>query len=110
MQPFEIRMKDGGAPRSHSGLLFGCAFVGAFLLLQPCTDSIQAQSSDSGSVHPIGPSPYLPLDDPAYAIIDALQSRGVLRSLSMLERPYTVGAVERAVVVIPRMTCLSSRC
>ena len=39
----------------------------------------------------------LPLDDIAYAYIDALQARGQLRELPMIERPYTVGAVRAAV-------------
>ena len=43
-------------------------------------------------------SPYLPLDDVAYAYIDALQARGALRELSALERPYTVAAVRAALV------------
>ena len=41
-------------------------------------------------------SPYLPLDDVAYAYVDALQARGELRGLSALERPYTVQAVREA--------------
>ncbi len=41
-------------------------------------------------------SPYVPLDDIAYSYIDALRARGELRGLSMLERPYTVQAVRRA--------------
>jgi hypothetical protein len=97
MPSFERRVKYTVAPTGHLAIRFGCAFVAALLLFQSGPDAIQAQSSDSASVQPIGPSAYLPLDDPAYAIIDALQSRGVLRSLSMLERPYTIGAVERAV-------------
>jgi len=42
-------------------------------------------------------SPYLPLDDPAYALIDAMQARGSLSTLSMLERPYTIRAIDRAI-------------
>ena len=42
-------------------------------------------------------SPYMPLDDAAYRYIDALLARGALRSLSMLERPYLVGDVRRAI-------------
>ncbi len=38
----------------------------------------------------------LPLDDIAYTYIDALQVRGQLRSLPVVERPYTVGAVRAA--------------
>ncbi|MBC7842692.1 MAG: hypothetical protein H7099_10285 [Gemmatimonadaceae bacterium] len=38
----------------------------------------------------------LPLDDIAYTYIDALQARGQLRSLPVLERPYSVGAVRAA--------------
>ena len=41
-------------------------------------------------------SPYLPLDDIGYAYIDALQARGQLRSLSMLERPYTTAELRTA--------------
>lgn len=41
-------------------------------------------------------SPYVPLDDPAYAYIAALQARGALRALPLLERPLTVGAIRRA--------------
>lgn len=39
----------------------------------------------------------LPLDDVAYAYIDALQARGHLRELPLVERPYSVGAVRAAV-------------
>jgi len=39
----------------------------------------------------------LPLDDVAYTYIDALQARGQLRDLPVIERPYTVGAVRAAV-------------
>ena len=38
----------------------------------------------------------LPVDDVAYTYIDALQARGLLRDLPLVERPYTVGAVRRA--------------
>ncbi len=38
----------------------------------------------------------LPLDDIAYSYIDALQARGMLRDLPVIERPYSVGAVRRA--------------
>ena len=39
----------------------------------------------------------LPLDDVAYTYIDALQVRGLLRDLPVIERPYSVGAVRAAV-------------
>jgi hypothetical protein len=39
-------------------------------------------------------SVYVPLDDPAYVYIDALQSRGYLRTLPLLERPH--GECDRA--------------
>ncbi len=39
----------------------------------------------------------LPLDDIAYTYIDALQARGMLRELPIIERPYSVGAVRAAV-------------
>ena len=41
-------------------------------------------------------SPVVPLDDIAYSYLDALIARGHLRSLSALERPYTVEAVRAA--------------
>ncbi|HEY0970516.1 MAG TPA: hypothetical protein VGE02_06025 [Gemmatimonadales bacterium] len=41
-------------------------------------------------------SPFVPVDDPAYAYVDALLARGELRSLTALERPYTVAALRRA--------------
>ena len=40
----------------------------------------------------------LPMDDVAYTYIDALQARGMLRELPIIERPYTVGAVRAAVI------------
>ncbi len=39
----------------------------------------------------------LPMDDIAYTYIDALQARGMLRELPIIERPYTVGDVRAAV-------------
>jgi hypothetical protein len=42
-------------------------------------------------------SALLPLDDIAYTYINALQARGQLRELPVIERPYTVGAVRAAV-------------
>ncbi|MCC7053635.1 MAG: hypothetical protein IT355_10230 [Gemmatimonadaceae bacterium] len=39
----------------------------------------------------------LPMDDIAYTYIDALQARGQLRTLPVIERPYTVGAVRAAI-------------
>ena len=41
-------------------------------------------------------SPYLPTDDISYHYVDALMSRGLLRSLSALERPYYAGDVRAA--------------
>ena len=41
-------------------------------------------------------SAYLPLDDNAYPILDALIARGRLWSLSALDRPYRVGDIKRA--------------
>lgn len=49
-----------------------------------------------GQSHPGVATPYLPLGDPAYALIDALQARGELTKLPLLERPYTTGAVRAA--------------
>ena len=46
-------------------------------------------------------SPYVPLDDAAYAYVDALQARGLLRSLSLTERPYTAAALLRAIAEGP---------
>ena len=42
-------------------------------------------------------SPYLPIDDIAYKYVDALMSRGVLKNLSLLERPYPVARVRAAI-------------
>jgi hypothetical protein len=58
--------------------------VALLLLLAPT--SLHAQASA-----------YVPLDDIAYTYIDALMARGQLRSLSVLERPYTEGAIRDAV-------------
>jgi hypothetical protein len=41
-------------------------------------------------------SAYVPLDDVAYVYIDALLARGELRTLSVLERPYTVREIAEA--------------
>ncbi len=57
--------------------------VGALLALAPAGLAAQA-------------STFVPVDDPAYAYVDALQARGELRSLVSLERPYTVAAIRRA--------------
>ncbi|HEU4628527.1 MAG TPA: hypothetical protein VFS08_02240 [Gemmatimonadaceae bacterium] len=38
-------------------------------------------------------SPYVPLDDPAYAYVDALLARGLLGELGALERPYPARAL-----------------
>lgn len=51
--------------------------------------SVHATASAQASV-------VVPLDDIAYAYIDALQARGQLRSLSMLERPYTAAELRAA--------------
>ena len=40
-------------------------------------------------------APYLPVDDIAYSYVDALLSRGMLQSLSVMERPYIVTRVMR---------------
>lgn len=42
-------------------------------------------------------SAYVPLDDVAYAFVDALMSRGELRALSGMERPYTRGELVAAI-------------
>lgn len=41
-------------------------------------------------------SPYLPLDHPAYAMVDALMARGELAGLWRLERPYRVQDIREA--------------
>jgi hypothetical protein len=40
---------------------------------------------------------YIPIDDPASQLVDALVARGALPSLGALERPYLAGAVRDAV-------------
>jgi hypothetical protein len=42
-------------------------------------------------------SAYVPLDDIAYTYIDALMARGQFRELSVLERPFTEGALRTAI-------------
>jgi hypothetical protein len=42
-------------------------------------------------------SAYVPLDDIVYTYIDALMARGQLRELSVLERPFTEGALRTAI-------------
>ncbi|MBA3646784.1 MAG: hypothetical protein H0W63_11495, partial [Gemmatimonadaceae bacterium] len=64
------------------------ARAGAFLfaLAIPAARIVQAQASA-----------YVPLDDIAYQYVDALASRGLLPSLSGLERPYTRRELDAAV-------------
>ncbi len=38
-------------------------------------------------------TPYVPNDDIAYYYVDALQSRGLLKNLSTMQRPYYAGAI-----------------
>ncbi len=58
---------------------------------------IAALLACAATLHAQAPaSPYLPLDDPAYAYIDALQARGRLTRLDVLERPYTVRGIREA--------------
>jgi hypothetical protein len=45
-------------------------------------------------------SPYVPLDDPSYGLVNALQVRGHLPGLSVLERPYTVEQIRRALAAL----------
>ena len=59
--------------------------LAGFALLVVCADALTAQQAQ------------LPLDDIAYTYIDALQARGQLRELPIIERPYSVGAVRAAV-------------
>ncbi|HWE41491.1 MAG TPA: hypothetical protein VG432_03255, partial [Gemmatimonadaceae bacterium] len=40
---------------------------------------------------------YIPIDDPASQLVDALVARGALPSLGALERPHLAGAVRDAV-------------
>jgi hypothetical protein len=42
-------------------------------------------------------SPYVPLDDISYVLVDALMARGQLYELSILERPFTEGALRSAI-------------
>jgi len=54
--------------------------------------SLAALASSAGAQA----TPYLPNDDISYHYVDALMSRGLLRNLSALERPYHSGAVRAA--------------
>ncbi|MFL5581963.1 MAG: hypothetical protein ACJ8AO_16460 [Gemmatimonadaceae bacterium] len=49
----------------------------------------------------LAPSPYVPLDDAAYGLVDALLARGLLPSLSALDRPYTAAELLAAVDAAP---------
>lgn len=46
-------------------------------------------------------APYVPLDDVAYTLVDALMARGYLRTLSALDRPYTVAELRAALDAMP---------
>ena len=48
-------------------------------------------------------SPYLPLDHPAYAMVDALMARGEMAELWRLERPYRVHEIRQALESAPPM-------
>ena len=69
--------------RLTRSLINARVWLGLGLLM--CASALQAQQA------------LLPLDDIAYSYIDALQARGLLRALPLIERPYTVGAVRAAV-------------
>jgi hypothetical protein len=64
--------------------------AGITLLAIPLGASAQSRAAHR-------PSAYIPLDDPATAIIDALVARGQLPTLSSLERPYRAGDVDDAI-------------
>lgn len=64
--------------RCSRAALLACA--AAIAVAQPATARAQATA-------------YVPLDDIAYRYADALIARGALDSLSLLERPYTAGAL-----------------
>ena len=77
------------------------ATVAFFLAVVTAGEVCQAQQPDleyrdTRAASPRAASPYVPLDDPAYAIIDAMHSRGALTTLSMLERPYTLRDIDTA--------------
>lgn len=80
------------APPAIVAALRALAFVTLVLAIGPRGAS--AQGARPGEVVS---SPYLPLDDPAYELIDALQARGGLASLSLLERPYSLHALTDAI-------------
>lgn len=54
-------------------------------------------------------SAYVPLDDVAYVYVDALIARGELRTLSLLDRPYTVRALREAMVADSRRISARAR-
>jgi hypothetical protein len=71
--------------------------IGALILQAAASTVCMAQATEETAGDSAAASPYVPLADPAYALIDALQIRGALNSLSMLERPYTMRALDRAI-------------
>jgi hypothetical protein len=70
--------------RLSSAELFFAALAFVFVFAVPRSAAGQA-------------SAYVPLDDIAYTYVDALMARGMLRELSMLERPFTQRALRVAV-------------
>lgn len=62
------------------------------LLAAACAVAIAAVPRAAGAQA----SAYVPLDDAAYAYVNALVARGALRSLPSLERPYTTGQLRGA--------------
>ncbi|MGZ3331912.1 MAG: hypothetical protein ACXU9O_08830 [Gemmatimonadaceae bacterium] len=72
--------------------LFRRIYRRAFLVIAVTACLVAAPSQVSGQA-----SAYVPLDDIAYTYIDALMARGQFRELSVLERPFTEGALRTAI-------------
>lgn len=66
--------------------------VAALAVALPAPLAAQASSA--------GPSPYVPLDDAAYGFVDALQVRGHLPDLPVLERPFTVSRLRQSLAAL----------
>lgn len=77
-------------------LLAGFACIGVPLPMLAQSPSCEHEATEHAASS-YAASAYVPLDDVAYTFLNVLVARGALNALSALERPYTMGAIRRAV-------------